>query len=145
MDPLSALSFFCNILDLTDKAITVITVFRELYHSSEGRRGKDTAILNFASDIEEVLNSFSAHHKDTLRNPGAADGMMSTVLRESKRVVSEITHLVDECKVRNPGHKLSVLRALGFSLVNNRKLENRLGEMKKCRDDLNLLMVKSTQ
>lgn len=145
MDPLSAVSLFCNILDLADKAIKAVTLFRELYVSSNGRTERDTALLNFTSDLEEILDSLSASHVAAGPSAGSANVLLSRVTQKCKQLAFEIQKTLNDFKVQKSRHFLAVLRAMGFALLNKRKLEDRLREMKTCRDDLNFLMVKITQ
>lgn len=145
MDPLSAVSLFCNILDLADKAIKAVTLFQELYVSLDGRSERDTALLNFTSQLKEILDSLPVSHAAAGSTADSTNVLLSTVTRKCKQLASEILQIIDYCKVRKSRHCLAALRALGFAILNKRKLDDRVREMKACRDELNFLMVKITQ
>ncbi|KAI7782575.1 hypothetical protein LA080_013063 [Diaporthe eres] len=57
MEPLTALSLFCNIVDICDRAIKVCKASREIYRSATGRRAQDEELLKYVGELQEILNS----------------------------------------------------------------------------------------
>lgn len=57
MEPLSALSLFCNVIDLCKHTIQVYEGCREICKSAKGLRAQDEELLKYLGDLQEILNS----------------------------------------------------------------------------------------
>lgn len=143
MEPLTALSLFCNIVDICDHAIKVCKASREIYRSATGRRAQDEELLRYVGELQEILNSVrlssSKLNTDTLYKSivGPLDRL------EAKSAAVRDT--LDSFRTNRPGNRLSAVIATTKLFRGQSKLDRNLQELKQCRDDIHFAIAQSTR
>lgn len=143
MEPLSALSLFCNIMDICDRAMKVCKSFREIYKSARGRREQDEKLLEYLRELQEVRNG-----SKTAASKLGRDNLCEPILGPLNRLEAKsaaVKEILDEFRATKPGNPLAAVLATAKVVRGQSKLDQILQELKQCRDDVHFAIAQSTR
>jgi hypothetical protein len=101
MDPISALSFAVNILDLVDKAIKGVKTVIEVYNSANGLNDLHETLDHGANNLKDVVQYLQDRQTQT-----QYDKSEDIIRQISKTILSqchELRSLLDECRRKKAG------------------------------------------
>lgn len=143
MEPLTALSLFCNIVDICDHAIKVCKASRDIYRSATGRRTQDEELLKYVSELQEILNSVRLS-SSKLKTGSLYKSIVEPLDRlEAKSAAAR--ERLDSFRTNRPGNHLSAVIATAKLVRGQSKLDRTLQELKQCRDDVHFAIAQSTR
>lgn len=143
MEPLTALSLFCNIVDICDHAIKVCKASREIYRSATGRRAQDEELLKYVGELQEILNSvrLSSSKLNT-------DNLYKSIVEPLDRMEAKsaaVRETLDSFRTKRSGSRISAAVATAKLVRGQSKLDRTLQELKQCRDDVHFAIAQSTR
>jgi hypothetical protein len=142
MDPISGLSFACNVLDMVDRAITYGKTIKEIYDSSTGLSSSN-------EDLDGVTRSMVAITEDLQNLQGEItqskpDPHMQEVTEECSAVCIAIQIILAKCKPKRERSVLSAASASIRSLLNKSDLDKFQAKLDKSLQSLNSLVSTKT-
>lgn len=143
MEPLAALSLFCNVVDICDHAIKVCKASREIYRSVTGRRAQDEELLKYVDELQDVLNSVRL--SSSKLNTG---NLYKSILEPLDRLEAKsaaVRETLDSFRTNRPGNPLSAAIATAKLVRGQSKLDRTLQDLKQCRDDVHFAIAQSTR
>ncbi|KAI0128349.1 hypothetical protein BJ170DRAFT_721005 [Xylariales sp. AK1849] len=142
MEPVAAVALFCNVLDLSDRAIRTYKTFREIYKDANGHREKDAKLQASLIDMQWVWDELQ------LSNARFIDGVANKQFQDlSERIQSlseALKDILDQCQADRPRHFLSATKATFRSLTRKGDIDQRLNELDRCHHDLTRLICVHT-
>ena len=143
MEPLSALSLFCNIVDLCDRTTKICKDCREMYRSVTGRRARDEELKNYLCELQRILHSMSAS-ASKLTGEGLFKSIKGPLdCMETKSAAA--LGLLHEFRTDKPGNRLATVIATARVVRGQGKLDRILQELKQHRDDVHFAIAQSTR
>lgn len=142
MEPLSALSLFCNIVDICDRAVKVSNAFREIYKNTRGRRECDGELIGYLGELQEVLNG-----SRTAASKLGRDDLYRSIVGPLNRLEvksTAIKEILDGFQATKPGNPLATIMATAKVVRGQGKLDRTVQELKQCRDDVHFAIAQST-
>lgn len=143
MEPLSALSLFCNVIDICKHTIKVYEGCREICKSAKGLRAQDEELLKYLLDLQEILNSMRSSSSKLNR-----DDLCRSVagpLNRMEAKVSAVKNIVDGFRAQKPGKLRSVFTAVVRIIQDRDPLDRALQELKQCQTDIHFAIAQSTR
>ncbi|KAI1741493.1 hypothetical protein F4680DRAFT_66370 [Xylaria scruposa] len=132
MDPLSALSLACNIIDLVSKAVKGVNIMVDIY-----RKGLDTAnetISHEADGLRDIIKDLRGCQSQPDFN--TADRKMQDVSRNLISQCDELQTVLDGCRSSQTRKLLSAFKASAKLVLNYGKIEQLQNDIKSSRDEL---------
>lgn len=143
MEPLTALSLFCNIVDICDHAIKVCKASREIYRSATGRRAQDEELLKYVGELQEILNSVRL--SSSRLNTGNLYKSIAEPLDRLEAKSAAVRETLDSFRTKRPGNPLSAATATTKLVRGQSKLDRTLQDLKQCRDDVHFAIAQGTR
>lgn len=143
MEPLTALSLFCNIVDICDHAIKVCKASRDIYRSATGRRAQDEELLKYIGELQDILNSVRL--SSSKLNTG---NLYKSILEPLDRLEAKsaaVRETLDSFRTNRPGNRLSAVIATAKVVRGQSKLDRTLRELRQCRDDVHFAIAQNTR
>jgi len=109
MDPISALSFAVNILDLVDKAIKGAKTVIEVYNSADGLNSLHQTIDNGANSVKDIVEDIQNCQAKAPYN--RADDKVQQISKTILSQCHELQSVLDECRRKKPGSLVSATLA----------------------------------
>ncbi|KAI1178504.1 hypothetical protein F4777DRAFT_98175 [Nemania sp. FL0916] len=134
MDPVSALSFAVNIIDLVDKAIKGVTAVVEVYNSVDGLSAKSIVIDREAQSLRDIVKDLEDHQSHAPRN--IADRRIRELSTTITSRCSDLQLVLDECKPSQKRHTTSAVRAVYKTWYKSGKIEKLQNEIVSLRKEL---------
>lgn len=143
MEPLSALSLFCNIADICNHSIKVFKQCREIYTSVTGRRSQDEALLEYLGELQHILNTLRSSASKLKRD----DSYKSIVgpLDRMEAQLSAAVQMLNEFRANKSGNYLATAIAAAKVVWGQGKLDRTLQELKQHRDGVLFAIAQSTR
>lgn len=143
MEPLSALSLFCNIVDICDYTIKVCKECSETYRSMSGRRKHDEELITYIDELQGTLNSLrlsvSKLNRDELHK-----SILGPVNRMETKLAAAL-EILNDFQAKKPGNCLSTVIATARVVRRQGKLDRNLRELKQHRDDVHFAIAQITR
>lgn len=143
MEPLSALSLFCNIVDICNHSIKVCKECREIYRSTKGRRDHDEQLLKYLGELQEILNSLRASSSKLNR-----DDLCKSIVGPLNRMEAKsaaVKDILEGFRAKNPCNRLAAVMATAKVIRGQGQLERAVQEMKHCQHDVHFAIAQSTR
>jgi hypothetical protein len=96
MEPISALAFACNILELVGIAIETRKAIKEIYDSPSGTREKEQDLQGQAGTLDTILKGLQDAR--TKVSSGPIDSRMREISTKSVFISLAIEKVVEKCK-----------------------------------------------
>lgn len=143
MEPLSALSLFCNIADICNHSIKVFKECREIYGSVTGRRTQDEALLEYLGDIQQNLHTLRSSASRLKRDESYKS--ITGPLDRMEAVSSAAVHILNEFRANKSGNCLATVLAAARVARGQAKLDRILRELKQHRDAVLFAIAQNTR
>lgn len=128
MDPISALAFSCNIIDLLERAGKTCLLFKEIYDSSEGQTKRNEQLNRAIGDMQAVIDDLSRTEGNvpTGRNAnGRADQSLHDVATRCQDLAQSLESTIGKCKAEKKGSIIAAGKASLFGLFSTGKTSPR--------------------
>jgi hypothetical protein len=96
MEPISALAFACNILELVGIAIETRKAIKEIYDSPSGTREKEQDLQGQAGTLDTILKGLQDARTEV--SSGPVDSRMKGISTKSIFISLAIQKVVEKCK-----------------------------------------------
>ncbi|KAJ0115727.1 hypothetical protein J7T55_010550 [Diaporthe amygdali] len=109
MEPLSALSLFCNIMDICDRAVKVCNTFRQIYKNVRGQRAQDEELLECLGEFQKILNGLR-----TAASKLSRDNLCDPILGPLNRLEGKsaaVKEILDGFRASKPGNAFASVMA----------------------------------
>lgn len=143
MEPLSALSLFCNIVDICKHSVKVCKECREIYRSTKGRREHDEEILKYLGELQQILNNLRASSAKLTR-----DELCKSVVGPLNRMETKaaaVKDILDGFRAKNPGNRFATVMATAKVIRGQGQLDRAMQELKHCQNDVHFAIAQSTR
>lgn len=143
MEPLSALSLFCNIVDICDHTIKVCKECRDMYRNIKGQRTQDEELLKYLGELQLILNSMRASSSKLNR-----DDVCKFVVGPLNRMEAKsatVKNILDGFRAKNPGNRLATVIATAKVIRGQGQLDRAVQELKHCQNDVHFAIAQSTR
>lgn len=144
MEPLSALSLFCNIVDICSRTVKVCTECREIYRSTKGRREQDEELLRYLGDFQQSLNSLRASSSKVNRDD-LCKSVVGPPLERMEAKSAAIKDMLEGFRAKKPGNHLATAIAAANVILGQRQLDRGVQELKHCQNDIHFAIAQSTR
>ncbi|KAI1351034.1 hypothetical protein F5Y01DRAFT_283844 [Xylaria sp. FL0043] len=143
MDPLSALSVACNIIDLVGKAISVGKVVLEVYKSLDGLNAANESINREADGLKAVVADLQGYQSQTSYR--TAEQKMQEVSDILVSQCVELQEVLDGCRSSQKWALVSASYATLKILLKKGKIEQLQNDIVSSRDELFRWVAASTR
>lgn len=143
MEPLSALSLFCNIADICNHSIKLFKECREIYTSVTGRRKRDEALLEYLGELQQIHKSLKSS-ASKLKRDDSYKFIVEPLDRMEARS-SAALQMLSEFRANKSRNHLATLIAAVKVARGQSKLDRTLQELKQHRDDVLFAIAQSTR
>jgi len=99
MEPISALAFACNVLELVGIAIKTGKAIKEIYDSPSGTREKEQNLQEQAETLDTVLKGLQDARTEV--SSGPVDSRMREISAKSIFISLAIQKVVERCKPKD--------------------------------------------
>ncbi|KAI0016039.1 hypothetical protein F4780DRAFT_714828 [Xylariomycetidae sp. FL0641] len=143
MEPLSALSLCCNILDLADRSVKLVRSFRRIYNACDGvDHGRQH---EFVQSIEGILGQWDSSERSLAQTGNTlGEDTIRDVLARIKLIHHELLVLLDTCKAKKAQSTRAAVSAMCRSFRSQGDIEEREKILEQCRQQLNSLLAISS-
>jgi hypothetical protein len=148
MDPLSALSFSCNVLDLVERAIKCGRTLKELYDSPLGQTAVSESLANFVAETRTIvadLNSTQSNVPWSRSERGQRDKSLMLVATRCQQLASELEAVVSKCNARSPHSLASTVKAGLRGYLKRHEIERLKDELESRGTTLHTLLATCTR
>lgn len=143
MDPISALAFACNVLDLVEKGIKCSKAVYTLY--KDGSTDDQDDLTTMAETMETVVADLQrAPIKANVRK-STLEPQIAKLLAKSTTHCSELQGLIKKCQPDAKGSLKATGLALFQKLVRKSEIEALVRDLQTCRAGLAALLSTATQ
>ncbi|KAI1080726.1 hypothetical protein F5B20DRAFT_579972 [Whalleya microplaca] len=140
MDPFAAVSFCCNVLDLTDRSIKVYKTFKLIYNSADGH--DHVRLQQATQNLREIVKGLKDNRSQLAQTGDASDNdATSTVLSKIDKISEALEGVLEECKAEKPKRYRAAIKALWKSWWSQDELDKYEAQLKRCQQDLNTLLA----
>src|SRR5271154_4492512 len=101
MDPISALSLACNVLELIQLAIKTGAIMKQIYESPEGLRKKHESLLEQSKTLETVVGGLEDVQSQISQTQSPLDTRMQEIAADCALVNAAIKKVLDKCKPKD--------------------------------------------
>ncbi|KAI1427092.1 hypothetical protein F5Y12DRAFT_196961 [Xylaria sp. FL1777] len=143
MDPISALSLACNIIDLVSKAVKGVVTVVEVYKSADGRSIANEIISREADSIRDIVADLQ--HCQSQPAYSTADQKIREISKTSISRCVELQSVLDGCRSSQKRGILSASNACLKILVRKGKIEQLQNDIVSSRDELFRWFAASTR
>lgn len=134
MDPLSALSLGCNILDLVGKAISCGRVVKQIYDSADGLQKAHETVGIQADRLKEVVDFLEKKQSEMA---AAEDEKIKEITDRCVQASAQLHGVLDDCKAKGTNFRIyAASKAALKSFLNRDKIVAFQEELKNCQTDL---------
>ncbi len=144
MDPLSALSLSCNILDLLDLGIKTGGIIKEMYRAPEGLSKRHEALLDQAATLSTIAAGLQQAGRTIAQNQNPVDARMKDVAAKCSAVRLKIEAVVAKCKAKKTDSVVSATSAAVRILLSRSDVEKLETELKDAFTELSSLVTTKT-
>ncbi len=129
MEPISALSFACNIIDLLERGIKAGAIIKEIYQAPDGLRKHDKALL----DQPDTLSVVTAGLRDAQGRitDSPVDARMKEVAAKCSALCVQMEAVVDKCRPKKADSVVSATNASARALWYRSEMESLEAELEK--------------
>lgn len=142
MDPVSALAFTCNILDLVGKGVKCSKTILALY--KDGSTGDQDDFSSMADTIGAVVTELQQAPTTANVRQSALDPEIAKMLAKSTRLCSDLQRIIKKCKPHTTGSLKETGIALFQKLVHKSDVEALVSDLDTCRMSLFALLSTAT-
>ncbi|KAI0535290.1 hypothetical protein GGR58DRAFT_504417 [Xylaria digitata] len=143
MDPLSALSVACNIIDLVDKGIKAAATVVEIYKSVDGISKNNEIINREVGSLKDIVADLQNCQSQASYN--TADQNIREISTTLTSKCAELQSVVDECKSSQKRGWLSATNAYSKILRKRGKIEQLQSDIVSSQNQLSLRVAASTR
>ena len=138
MDPISALAFACNVLDMVDRAVTYGRTVKEIYDSTTGLSSKNEDLASVTQYMVVVTEDLQDLQGAVARSK--PDAKMQQILEECTVVCNAIQEILTKCKPKKEKSIRSTAAASIRSLLNKSDLDKFQDKLETASRSLNALV-----
>lgn len=143
MEPVSALAFACNILDLIERGIKCGKIVYILYEDGITKDQDD--LESMADTMDSVVAGLQKAPANTGIRKSAWDPQIDRVLTKSTAVCAKLRDLIKKCQPETKGSWKAAGVAALKKLVHKSDIEALETDLETCRTDLSTLLSAATQ
>ncbi|KAH9900265.1 hypothetical protein F4778DRAFT_740970 [Xylariomycetidae sp. FL2044] len=148
MDPVSSLALFCNVLDLTEKAVKCVKAIRHVHSSASGLSQDQEQLdeylkrtIAISDEIQGGNTKFAANGRISTRS----DTQIEELAKVCGNISSEISAIIEYCRSRQQRSFTESARATFRSLRKKNALEELEKKLKSSQQLLQTLLSVSTR
>ncbi|KAK3356858.1 hypothetical protein B0T25DRAFT_140589 [Lasiosphaeria hispida] len=142
MDPLSALAFACNVIDLVEKAIKCGQVLYVLY--KDGATDDQDDIATLAGTMEAVVAGLQQAPAKAGIRKSSIDSELTRLLTKSTAICTKLRDLIKKCQPEDKGSIKAAGAALFRKLVHKSEIETLERDLQTCRTGIVSLLSTAT-
>jgi len=142
MEPLSALSFACNVLDLVGKAAKCGAAVVDVYQSSEGRKQAHSVALQSASDLDNLINSLNDQRRQL--DQTIPDVELENIVKRCFVASQELRSLVGDFTAKRNSW-FSAIKSVAKSTRKSGRFDELQAQLSACSESLNALIIQRTK
>ena len=143
MEPLSALAFACNVLDLVEKGIKCSQALYALY--KEGATDDQNDLATLVSTIDAVVTGLQQAPASAGIRKSALDSQLAKLLVRSTEICSKLRDLTKKCQPEGKGSIKAAGVALFKKIVHKSEIETLERDLQTCRAGIASLLSTATQ
>lgn len=123
LEPLSALSLFCNVLDLAEKGVKAVKFAKDTYGAADGIAKDHRNLLVFTMQMEDIVIGIrgSVQTVDVLQT---ADEEVLKVAATCQDLINQYKSVLDRCRAQKKGSVSASTKATVRSVFAKGELEN---------------------
>ena len=151
MDPLSAFSLFCNIVQTVEVAVKTGQTLVELYNSSTGFPRDTQTLLSTTGSLKESVGILKNAQiqlqplSSQTSSPTPSGIQVASVAAQCAASVVKIEALLDKCKVKKKASLLAAAHAMFRAKRYKSELTELQKEMEASRESLKMAVAVATQ
>jgi len=143
MEPLSALSLSCNILDLLSRGVKTTVLIKEIYSSPDGLRKRHESLVREADTLATIAEGLQQAKGQITQS--AVDERMLVVAKNCSDVCLAVEKVIQKCKPKKPKSIFSAVGATVRILLHHSDVEELETQLSKGYDQLSALVSERTR
>ena len=143
MDPLTALSFACNVLQLVDGAIRCGRVVHKLHKDGFTDDHEDLEVV--ANNMEAIVTGLQNVTNTSNVRKSTLDPQITSLLARSTKLCASLRSLILRCQPGTKGSWRSASAAAFRQLVHKSEIESLEKDLETCRTSLATVLSAETQ
>jgi len=143
MDPLSALSLSCNVLDLLSRGIKTTVLIKEIYSSPEGLRKRHESLVKESDTLATIAEALQQAKDDIADSP--VDERMHEVAKNCSAACLAVEDVIDKCRPKKQNSFFSAVGASFRILLHKSDIDELEAQLKKGYDQLSALVSERTR
>ncbi|CAJ2503262.1 Uu.00g106560.m01.CDS01 [Anthostomella pinea] len=127
MDPVATLALFCNVLDLSERAVKTVQKAKEVYDSTTGLSKEQERLSEFTTEMTSIYEEISSSHKKlesldmVLSN---SEARIQNAAASCHNISVKVKSVLDRCMPKRPKSTRESVKATMRSLWTNQDLED---------------------
>ncbi|KAI0881704.1 uncharacterized protein GGS22DRAFT_181485 [Annulohypoxylon maeteangense] len=142
MEPVAAVSLVCNVFDLTERAIKCAKMARDIYNSTTGLSKEHEQLSELTNELNTILSEVRSSYGE-LQKIDVGDINIQAVASECQNFSSDISTLLDRCRIKKPSSMKSAIGATKRSYHNKDNLQTLQINLEKRQQMLHLALTAS--
>ncbi|PMD35021.1 hypothetical protein L207DRAFT_638482 [Hyaloscypha variabilis F] len=142
MDPLTALSVACNVIDLVSTAISCGLAVRDIYKSVDGRTRANAALEKEVDGMKAVV--VLLREKNSKIKVFTDDDDIQKKVSLCTEAAEQLHRVLEDCRDKSKTVR-GAIKALFLSSVNSDKIDDLQKHLVACKDDLRLSIAIATR
>lgn len=142
MDPVSALSLACNILDLIERGYECAAVIKEIHDSEAGLVKKHEILISEIDVLSDIAAALDGARHEIAKCP--TDVRMREIATKCFSICAAIQEIVNKCRPDKAGSFRSAAQASIRIFLRKSDIETLQAELKNTQDMMNTLVMTKT-
>ena len=143
MEPLTALSLACNVLQLVDEAFKCGKIIFKLYQ--DGFTDDQVDLEGIADTMEEIVTGLQKAPNNANVRKSALDPKIAELLTKSSKLCASLRDLIKKCRPETKGSWRSAGVATLKKLAHKSEIESLRNNLDTCRTELVAVLSSATQ
>ncbi|KAI1085253.1 hypothetical protein F5B20DRAFT_521555 [Whalleya microplaca] len=126
MEPVAALALFCNVVDLSERAVKLVKKAKEAYDSSSGLTKENDALLGFTGEMQKIVSKLYDSQQELqgayAGSPEIEDELQPIGIR-CHTLCSKITNTLESCRSKKQRSARKSIKATFQSFLIKSELE----------------------
>lgn len=141
MDPVTAFSLFCTVLDLVDKTVGYALLVKKLYDQGVDDSNQD--LENSIHSMDAVVDELRNAHSTAANQKNRLDLRIAAILSKCADISKSLQAVLNKCKPTKPGSWAKAMSAAVRTKYNGSTISEYKDKLDECRTELSILFQAS--